>query len=74
MVDISEGGLCFAGTRLYVAGTIVLIEFEDCQVRAEVKSCRMRDYASRAQFVTGVEMKEVMTGLETWNELMRSVQ
>lgn len=74
MVDVSEGGLSFTGTRLYLVGSAVLIEFEDCQLRADVRSCRMRDYAARAQFVTGVEIQEVMAGVETWKELMRSVQ
>lgn len=66
MVDISEGGLCFISARYLVPGTSLGIEFADCRIVAEVRHCRLREYGTTSQFVTGVQVQEILEGLETW--------
>lgn len=69
MVDVSESGMCFVATRYLAPQTKVKIEFEDCVLMGEVKSCHMREYASQIEFVTGVEITEAIEGIETWRAL-----
>ena len=69
MVNISEGGLCFIGARYLPPGTSVKIEFADCSLRGEVRHCRLRDYASRVEFVTGGQVHLVEAGQESWRGL-----
>src|ERR1035438_9427155 len=57
VLDISEGGLCFVGTRYLPPGTVVNIEFEDCRLVGEVRHCRLREYAAHVEFVTGVRIQ-----------------
>jgi len=71
VVDVSEGGLCFVGTRYLAPGTSVKIEFEDCRLVGEVRHCRLRDYAARVQFVTGVRIQQVLDGQESWKHLLQ---
>ena len=72
MVDISEGGLCFIGSRYLIPGTHLGIEFGDCRIVAEVRHCRLREYGSFGQFVTGVQVQQIMEGVETWLALTGS--
>ena len=72
MVDISEGGLCFISSRYLVPGTSLGVEFADCRLVAEVRHCRLREYGSRGQFFTGVQVQEILEGLETWLALTDS--
>jgi hypothetical protein len=69
MVDVSEGGLCFVGARYLAPGTSVAVEFADCRISGEVKHCSLRTYASRVQFVTGVQVQQVDAGQESWKGL-----
>jgi hypothetical protein len=69
IVDVSEGGLCFIGTHYLAPGTSVEIEFEDCRLAGEVRHCRLREYAARVQFVTGVQIQQVLDGQESWQDL-----
>jgi hypothetical protein len=71
VLDISEGGLCFVGTRYLPPGTVVNIEFEDCRLIGDVRHCRLREYASHVQFVTGVRIQQVLDGQESWKRLTR---
>jgi PilZ domain len=66
MVDISEGGMSFVGSRYLIPGTPVKIEFGECRVLAEVRHCRLREYGSVSQFFTGVQVREVLEGSEAW--------
>ena len=66
MVDISEGGMCFIGSRYLIPGTAVQIEFGECRMLAEVRHCRLREYGSVSQFFTGVQVREVLEGSEAW--------
>src|SRR5262249_15519218 len=66
MVDISEGGLCFVGIRYLPPGTLVEVEFEDCRVSGEVRHCKMREYAPHTEYVTGVMVREVLAGHDSW--------
>jgi hypothetical protein len=72
MVDISEGGLCFVGSRYLVPGTSLGIEFRECRVLAEVRHCRLREYGTTSQFFTGVQVQEIIEGVETWLALTQS--
>jgi hypothetical protein len=72
MLDVSEGGLCFIGARYLAPGTSVNIEFEDCRLVGEVRHCRLREYAARVQFVTGVEIQQVLDGLDSWKSLTQA--
>jgi hypothetical protein len=74
MVDVSEGGLCFIGARYLPPGTSVNIEFEDCRLAGEVRHCRLREYAARVQFVTGVRIQHVLDGQEAWKELTQTAR
>jgi len=74
MVDISEGGLCFVGSRYLIPGTSLGIEFNDCRIVAEVRHCRLREYGSTIQFVTGVRVQEILDGAGTWLALTGSVR
>lgn len=69
MVDVSQTGMCFVGRRYLPNGTKVEIQFEDCLVGGEVKNCRLREYASQIEFVTGVHVHEVIQGSDTWRDL-----
>jgi hypothetical protein len=73
VLDISEGGLCFVGTRYLPPGTRVNIEFEDCRLAGEVRHCRLREYAAHVQFVTGVRIQQVLDGQESWTGLMQTM-
>ncbi|HTA71247.1 MAG TPA: PilZ domain-containing protein [Bryobacteraceae bacterium] len=66
MVDISEGGLCFIGSRYLVPGTSLGIEFGDCRIVAEVRHCRLREYGTTSEFFIGVQVQEILEGVETW--------
>ena len=72
MVDISEGGLCFIGSRYLVPGTSLGIEFGKCRIVAEVRHCRLREYGSISQLFTGVQVQEILEGVETWLALTDS--
>lgn len=72
MVDISEGGLSFISSRYLVPGTSLGIEFGDCRIVAEVRHCRLREYGSSSQFFTGVQVQEILEGVETWLSLTDS--
>jgi hypothetical protein len=73
MLDVSEGGLCFVGQRYLAPGTSVQIQFEDCRLAGQVRHCRMREYSSRLQFVTGVEIQDILQGESAWRELLQPV-
>jgi hypothetical protein len=72
MVDISEGGMCFVGSRYLVPGTPLGIEFGECRIVAEVRHCRLREYGSMGQFVIGVQVQQILEGVETWLALTES--
>jgi hypothetical protein len=72
VLDISEGGLCFVGTRYLPPGTSVNIEFEDCRLVGEVRHCRLREYAAHVEFVTGVRIQQVLDGQESWRGLTQT--
>ena len=72
MVDVSEGGLCFIGARYLPPGTKVNIEFAECRLAGEVRHCRMREYAARVQFVTGVQIRQVLAGHDAWRSLTQA--
>jgi hypothetical protein len=72
MADISEGGLCFIGTRYLVPGTSVGIEFADCRIVAEVRYCKLREYGAASQYFTGVQVQQILEGVETWLALTES--
>jgi len=72
MVDISEGGLCFIGSRYLIPGTSLGIEFGDCRIVAEVRHCRLREYGSISEFFTGVQVQQILEGVETWLALTES--
>jgi PilZ domain len=72
VLDVSEGGLCFVGARYLPPGTSVKIEFADCSLVGEVRHCRLRDYAARVEFVTGVQVHQVEAGQDSWRSLTRS--
>lgn len=74
MVDVSEGGLCFVGARYLPPGTSVNIEFQDCRLMGKVRHCRLREYAANVQFVTGVQIQQVLDGLDSWKALTQSVR
>ena len=74
MVDVSEGGLCFIGTLYLPPGTSVSIELEDCRLAGEVKHCRLREYSARVQFVTGVQIQQVLDGQDAWQGLTQSMR
>jgi PilZ domain len=74
VLDVSEGGLCFVGARYLPPGTSVKIEFADCSLLGEVRHCRLRDYAARVEFVTGVQVQQIETGQESWRSLTRSIR
>ena len=72
MVDVSEGGMCFIGSRYLIPGTPVGIEFENCRMVAEVRHCRLREYGAGNQFFTGVQVQQILEGVETWLALTAS--
>jgi PilZ domain len=72
MVDISEGGLCFIGSRYLIPGTPLGIEFSDCRILAEVRHCRLREYGAASQFFIGVQVQQILEGVETWLALTGS--
>lgn len=72
MVDISEGGMCFIGARYFIPGTSLGIEFADCRIVAEVRHCRLREYGAVNQFFTGVQVQQILEGVETWLALTES--
>jgi hypothetical protein len=72
VLDISEGGLCFVGTRYLPPGTIVNIEFEDCRLVGEVRHCRLREYAAHVEFVTGIRIQQVLAGQDSLKGLMQT--
>jgi hypothetical protein len=65
-IDISEGGMCFISPCYLAPGTSLTIEFDRCRILAEVKHCRLREYGADSQFVTGVQVREILDGAETW--------
>ena len=69
MVDVSEGGMCFIGPRYFPPGTMVSIEVAECRLLAEVRRCQMREYSAHVEFVTGVQIHEVLDGPENWKAL-----
>jgi len=71
MVDVSQSGMCFVSTRYLAPETKVKIEFADCLLMGEVKSCQMREYGAQVEYVTGVEITEALQGIETWNALTK---
>lgn len=72
MVSISEGGVCFISGRFFAPQESVRIEFENCQVIAEVRHCRMREYSATTEFVTGGEVQSVLEGSDTWESLLKA--
>ena len=74
MVDVSEGGLCFIGARYLPPGTHVDIDFEDCQLSGHVRQCRLREYASHVEFVTGIQIERILSGMELWRNLTQGLR
>ncbi len=74
MIDASEGGLAFVGSRYIAPGTKLSVEFQDCRLTGEVRHCRIREEAGRTQFVTGVRVQEVQGGVATWKNMMRAAR
>ena len=72
MVDVSEGGLCFVCERYLPPGTSLRIQVADCSVVAEVRNCRLREYGSRFQYVTGAQVHSVLEGQEFWKDLTQA--
>jgi hypothetical protein len=72
LLDLSEGGLCFVGTRYLPPGTSVNIEFEDCRLVGEVRHCRLREYAAHVEFVTGVRIQQVLDGQDSLRGLTQT--
>jgi PilZ domain-containing protein len=72
MVNVSQTGICYVGRRYLPNGTRVEIQFEDCLITGEVKNCRLREYASQIEFVTGVHVDNILQGSETWKDLTQS--
>jgi len=52
----------------------VSIELEDCRLAGEVKHCRLREYSARVQFVTGVQIQQVLDGQDAWQGLTQSMR
>jgi len=48
------------------------IEFGDCRIVAEVRHCRLREYGAISQFFTGVQVQQILEGVETWLALTES--
>jgi PilZ domain-containing protein len=74
MLDVSEGGLSFVGARYLPPGTSVNIEFADCRLVGQVRHCRLREYAAHVQFVTGVQIQQVLDGQESWKDLTQTAR
>jgi hypothetical protein len=72
MIDISEGGICFISSQYLSPGTFLDIDLGPCRILAEVRHCRLREYGSDSQFVTGVQIKQVLEGAEAWRALTES--
>ncbi len=72
VVDISEGGMCLIGPRYLAPGTLVNIEIGESRLLAEIRHCRMRQYSARIEFVTGVQIHQVLDGPDNWKSLMKS--
>ncbi len=72
MVDVSQEGMCFVFPRYLAPGTAVQIEFERCKLLGEVRHCRLREYGTRMQFFTGVQIAQVLEGEESWQVLMQA--
>jgi len=72
MMDVSESGLCYVGRRYLAPGTKVRIEFAGCKVLSEVRRCQIREYAATMEFVTGVELEQILEGQTTWEELTQA--
>src|ERR1700682_2804205 len=66
MVDVSEGGLCFIGSRYLIPGTSLGIEFGDCRIVAEVRHCRLREYGAISQFFFRVRVRQIFVGAWRW--------
>jgi hypothetical protein len=71
MVDISDGGMCFIGSRYRAPGTLVSIEAGGSRLLAEIRHCRMREYSARMELVTGVQIHQVLDGPDNWKSLMK---
>jgi hypothetical protein len=71
MVDVSEGGMCFTGPRYLPPGTLVSIEVAESRILAEVRHCQMRKYSAHMEFVTGVQVRQVLDGPDNWEALTR---
>jgi DNA-binding response OmpR family regulator len=69
VIDVSASGLCFIGASLLVPGAIVRIEFETCSLSAEVRHSRPRQHAATAEFITGVQIQEIVSGADEWRAL-----
>jgi len=71
MIDVSEGGMCFVGSRYLGPGTPLRIEFGGYRVAGEARHCRLQEYGSNGQFVIGVQVWEVLEGREIWHALIQ---
>ena len=69
LVNVSEGGMCFTGSRYLPPGTLVNIELGESRVLAEVRHCQMRKYSAHVEFVTGVQIHQVLDGPGSWKAL-----
>jgi len=74
MVDVSEGGLCFIGARYLPPETAVDIEFEGCRLTGHVRTCRIREYAAHVQFVTGVQIEQLVRGSQLWTNMTQGIR
>jgi hypothetical protein len=72
VVDISEGGMCFIGPRYFAPGTLVSIEIGESRLLAEIRHCGMRQYSAHMEFVTGVQIHQVLDGPDHWKALTKS--
>lgn len=72
MVDVSQSGMSFISTRYLAPGTKVRLDFEGCLLMGEVRHCRLREYGAQIEFVTGVQIQEVLEGGDKWQQLTQS--
>ena len=70
ITDISETGLAFILQQALAVGSKISVKYQNCVLEAEVRHSRPRAFSSRVEYLTGVEITEVIRGSALWRQLL----
>ncbi len=71
VIDVSENGLAFTTARHVEIGVQMEVHLKGCHLICEVRNARYREYSNAPGYIVGVQIVEVLTGAQVWQQLTK---